>query len=66
MFATSCKKKGCTDSNATNYSEKAKKDDGSCEFATIEEEETYDIPSTYIFYDANGNSTVSFGGQQQR
>jgi hypothetical protein len=27
---TSCKKKGCTDINAVNYNEKAKKDDGSC------------------------------------
>lgn len=26
----SCKKKGCTNSNATNYNSKAKKDDGSC------------------------------------
>ncbi len=29
----SCKKKGCTDPKATNYSEDAKKDDGSCEYA---------------------------------
>jgi hypothetical protein len=29
---TSCKKKGCTDPLAENYSEKAKKDDGSCTF----------------------------------
>lgn len=29
-IATSCKKKGCTDEAATNYSEEAKKDDGSC------------------------------------
>ncbi len=65
MLATSCKKKGCTDSNATNYSEEAKKDDGSCEYETPEEE-TYTIPSTYVFNDANGNSTVSFNGQQQR
>lgn len=28
----SCKKKGCTDINATNYSESATKDDGSCYF----------------------------------
>jgi hypothetical protein len=27
---TSCKKKGCTNPDATNYDEKAKKDDGSC------------------------------------
>jgi hypothetical protein len=30
MFMTSCSKKGCTDPLATNYDEKAKKDDGSC------------------------------------
>jgi len=29
-FIYSCKKEGCTDSNALNYSESAKKDDGSC------------------------------------
>jgi hypothetical protein len=30
---TSCKKKGCTDPNAVNYSDKAKVDDNSCKFA---------------------------------
>ncbi|WP_066759426.1 MbnP family protein [Crocinitomix algicola] len=30
LSLTSCKKEGCTDEAATNYSEKAKKDDGSC------------------------------------
>jgi len=33
VSATSCKKKGCTDSTATNYSEEAKKDDNSCVYA---------------------------------
>lgn len=28
-----CKKEGCTDSTALNYDKKAKKDDGSCQFA---------------------------------
>ncbi len=31
----SCKKKGCIDSTAANYDAKAKKDDGSCKYATI-------------------------------
>lgn len=31
----SCKKKGCTDETATNYSEEAKKDDGSCVYAPV-------------------------------
>jgi hypothetical protein len=30
IAAAGCKKKGCTDPAATNYDEKAKKDDGSC------------------------------------
>ncbi len=32
---TSCKKKGCTDVNANNYNESAKKDDGSCTYPVI-------------------------------
>lgn len=32
-ITTSCKKEGCTDSSATNYNKKAKKDNGSCEYA---------------------------------
>lgn len=59
----SCKKEGCTDTSATNYNEKAKKDDGSCLF---NEEPAYTIPSTYSFTDASGNSTVSFNGQTER
>ena len=42
---TSCKKKGCTDPTATNYNDKAKKDDGTCEFADAS---TYKIETTTI------------------
>ncbi len=31
---SSCAKKGCTDANAENYYDKAKKDDGSCTYKT--------------------------------
>ena len=34
---TSCKKKGCTDPTANNYSDKAKKDDGSCTYNPVDE-----------------------------
>lgn len=30
LSITACKKEGCTDPSATNYDEKAKKDDGNC------------------------------------
>lgn len=61
LTAVSCKKEGCTDPTATNYNKKAKKDDGSCQYA-----EPYTIPSTYSFVNAQGNSTVDFSGQTDR
>ena len=42
---TGCKKKGCTDSTATNYNNTAKKDDGTCLYTPI--------------ITLNGNSSVS-------
>jgi hypothetical protein len=33
LGSSSCSKPGCTDIDATNYSEKAKKDDGSCTYS---------------------------------
>jgi hypothetical protein len=59
----SCKKKGCMDVTATNFDSEAQKDDGSCEYAPVV---TYNAPDTYVFTDANGNNTVSFGGQTAR
>lgn len=55
---TACKKKGCTDEDALNYSTEAEKDDGSCEFLIV--------PTTYSFTDASGNNTVSYSGQTDR
>jgi hypothetical protein len=61
LLIVSCKKKGCTDETALNYSENAKEDDGTC---------IYDpavlIPETYSFTDADGNNTVSYSGQIER
>ena len=36
LSITSCKKKGCTDVTALNYTEEAKKDDGSCMYTSEE------------------------------
>jgi hypothetical protein len=35
MFSTSCKREGCTDPLALNFNDKAKKDDGSCVYESI-------------------------------
>lgn len=32
IFATSCRKKGCTDTDSTTYNASAKKDDGTCRY----------------------------------
>ena len=46
------------DPSSTNYNAEAEKDDGSCE--------ELQVPSTYVFTDSDGNSTVSYGGQTAR
>ena len=60
LFA-SCAKKGCTDPLATNYDADATKDDGKCELPAA-----LVVPDTYVFTDADGNNTVSYGGQTSR
>ena len=57
-----CEKKGCTDETAVNYTEFAKQDDGSCEYAEVISR-GIEAPSTYKF-ERNGASTVSFSGQR--
>ena len=56
-----CKKEGCTDSTATNFDSKAKKNNGTCIYINP----TYTVPTTYSF-DRNGSSSISFSGQTQR
>jgi hypothetical protein len=58
LVITSCKKKGCTDIDAQNYSTEAQKDDGSCTF--------FEVPVTYNFTNADNNNTVSYSGQTDR
>lgn len=60
LIATSCKKKGCMDPLAQNYSPEAEKE-GKKTTCTYE----ISTPTTYTFT-RNENSTVSFGGQTTR
>lgn len=54
---SSCSKKGCTDSLANNYDEKARKDDGSCQYDIINEVLSGEVSSdkTLSYLDVNGN-----------
>lgn len=57
----SCKKKeGCGDPRAINYDSEVKKDNGTCIYEEEEEEEQYEVPSTYTF------NAVDYSGQTAR
>lgn len=68
---TSCKKEGCTDPIATNYNQKAKKDDGSCTYS-VSDKSVVEIPAGDItgtvnwtknnIYKINGFVRVQEGG----
>lgn len=54
-----CKKKGCTDSTATNYDSNAKKDDGSCTYAAAP---TPDTEAPKVAIDAPAANTTFVAG----
>jgi hypothetical protein len=55
---TSCKKEGCTNSNAINFDEEAKKDDGTCKLPEI----IFDITSPLQGATFPLNSTINIKG----
>ncbi|MBK9193145.1 MAG: hypothetical protein IPM77_17510 [Crocinitomicaceae bacterium] len=55
LFVSSCHRKGCTDPLALNYEEKAKKDDGSCEYPPLT---TTTIHFNHVFDLQQVNSSV--------
>ena len=62
----SCKKKGCTDERATNFTAEAQKNDGTCIYPPVDSSsKPISVPSTYSFL-RDGKSTVNFEGQTQR
>ena len=52
MLVMSCKKEGCTDRDATNFDDKAKKNDNTCEFEA----------SWIFFYDKTTAQKLQLGG----
>lgn len=57
--ATSCNRKGCTDSVAENFSSKAKKDDGTCTYARTKFIGTFSTNETCTFSSDSYPMTVT-------
>lgn len=52
FILTSCKKEGCTDSDATNYDPKAKENDNSC---------SYQAKTSFWFNQSKSNAMITLG-----
>jgi hypothetical protein len=64
LAMTSCQKKGCTDSSATNYSSDAKDDDGTCTFLpviTLVGDTAVTIAVGSVYTDAGANAANQDG-----
>lgn len=69
LLFSSCKKEGCTDSSATNFSAEANKDDGTCNFrstfvvwfnaATATNCVSQSIPSIELFIDGKSHGSTT-------
>ncbi|GAB4378935.1 MAG: hypothetical protein Kow0075_09250 [Salibacteraceae bacterium] len=59
--AQSCKKEGCTSEDAVNYDEKAKKDDGSCVFEYVADDNTFKDFMTWSNDATNHGADPSLG-----
>lgn len=62
---TSCKKEGCTDEYATNYNEKAKEDDGTCEYTSMNVALHFHLMDGNNETGLNQNLTDDFGNTYQ-
>ena len=60
----SCKKEGCTDQNATNYSEEAKKDDGSCLYKSFTLEEVTENGTAYTKVTGTIDESLTFSSSK--
>ena len=60
----SCKKEGCTDPLANNYSEEAKKDDGSCMYDPEMQSFTVTIENNQTAYDFAASGYLTLGWRQ--
>ncbi len=62
LFVSSCRKKGCTDADASNYSTSAKKDDGTCRYEGSNVFWVSDTSAQRMLSDTIQSLTIYFDG----